>query len=72
MPCHPSLEVHLDDWIKATGIVAEKKKPLFRSVHKGDKLTGNAMSRVDIFQMTQWQVRRLKGDERRLRQTRFP
>lgn len=31
VPCHPSLEVHLDDWIKATGTTAEKKKPLFRS-----------------------------------------
>jgi integrase len=51
VPCHPSLEVHLDDWIKATGITAEKKKPLFRCVHKGDNLTGNAMSRFDIFQM---------------------
>jgi integrase/recombinase XerD len=51
VPCHPSLEVHLDDWIKATGIAPEKKKPLFRCVHKGDNLTPNAMSRFDIFQM---------------------
>jgi integrase/recombinase XerD len=51
VPCHASLGVHLDDWIKATGIAAEKKRPLFRSVHKGDKLTSNAMSRFDIFQM---------------------
>jgi integrase/recombinase XerD len=29
----------------------KRKKPLFRSVHKGDNLTGNAMSRFDIFQM---------------------
>jgi integrase len=50
-PCHPSLEVHLDDWIKATRIAAEKKKPLFRCLHKGDNLTPNAMSRFDIFQM---------------------
>jgi integrase len=41
----------LDDWIEATSVAAEKKKPLFRCVHKGDKLTGNAMSRFDIFQM---------------------
>jgi hypothetical protein len=51
VPCRPSLEVHMNDWIKVTGIAAEKKKPLFRSVHKGDNLTGNAMSRFDIFQM---------------------
>jgi integrase/recombinase XerD len=50
VPCHPSLEVHLDDWIKATGIVAEKTKPLFRCVHKGDNLTCKAMSRFDIVQ----------------------
>jgi len=51
VPCHRSLEVLLDESIKATGIAAEKKKPLFRCVHKGNNLTGNAMSRFDIFQM---------------------
>ena len=50
VPCHPSLEVHLNDWIEATGIAGEKQKPLFRCVHKGDNLTGNAMIRFDIFQ----------------------
>ena len=34
-----------------TGIAAEKKKPLFRCVRKGDNLSGNAMSRFEIFQM---------------------
>ena len=51
VPSHPSLEVHLNGWIRATETGAEKKKALFLSVHKGDDLTGNAMSRFEIFQM---------------------
>jgi integrase len=51
VPSHPNLEVHLNGWTRATGTGAEKKKLLFLSVHKGDDLTGNAMSRFAIFQL---------------------
>jgi integrase/recombinase XerD len=51
VPCHPSLEVYLDAWIRAAGSAGDKKGPLFRSMHKGDKLTHKPMTRFDVFQM---------------------
>ncbi len=51
VPCHPSLEGYLDAYIKAAGIASDNKRRLFRSMHKGDKLTDKPMSRFDVFQM---------------------
>jgi len=51
VPCHPSLEVYLDAYIKAAGIAGDNKGRLFRSMHKGDKLTDKPMTRFDVFQM---------------------
>jgi Phage integrase family len=38
-------------WIKTAGIGREKKKPLFRSVGKGERVSEKAMSRFDVFHM---------------------
>ena len=51
VPCHPSLEEYLNGWIQAAGIGRDKKRPLFRSMGKGDRLSEKAMSRFDILQM---------------------
>jgi integrase/recombinase XerD len=51
VPCHPTLEGYLDAYIKAAGITGDNKGRLFRSMHKGDKLTDKPMSRFDVFQM---------------------
>ena len=51
VPCHTSLEGYLDAYIKAAGIAGDNKGRLFRSMHKGDKLTNKSMTRFDVFQM---------------------
>ncbi len=51
VPCHPSLEGYLNDWITAAGITRDKKGPLFRSMGKGDRLGERAMSRFDVLHM---------------------
>jgi integrase/recombinase XerD len=48
---HASLESYLNDYIGAAGIARDNKGRLFRSMHKGDKLTDKPMSRFDVFQM---------------------
>jgi integrase len=51
VPCHPSLESHLNNYIRAAGITGDNKGRLFRSMHKGDKLTDKPMTRFDVFQL---------------------
>ena len=51
VPCHPSLESYLDAYIRAAGIASDTKGRLFRSMHKGDRLTDKAMTRFDVFHM---------------------
>ena len=51
VPCHPSLESYLDAYIRAAGIASDTKGRLFRSIHKGDRLTGKPMTRFDVFHM---------------------
>ena len=51
VPCHPSLESHLNNYIRAAGVAGDNKGRLFRSMHKGDKLTDKPMTRFDVFQM---------------------
>jgi site-specific recombinase XerD len=58
VPCHHSLDEYLDVWIAAAGIGDDKKGPLFRSFKKGDKLTGNPITRSDVLYMVK---RRAKG-----------
>jgi len=51
VPCHPSLQGYLEAYIRAADIAGNKKAWLFRSMHKGDKLTDQAMTRFDVFHM---------------------
>jgi len=51
VPCHPSLKGYLDDYVKAADIASDNKGRLFRSMHKGDKLTDKPMTRFDVFHM---------------------
>jgi integrase/recombinase XerD len=52
VPCHPSLEGYLNNWIATAGISHDKKESLFRSVGKGDRLGERAMSRSDVLHMS--------------------
>jgi hypothetical protein len=50
MPCHHKLEEYLDAYIKAAGIIDDRKGPLFRSaIGKAKKLGPGAMSRTDVW-----------------------
>ncbi len=51
VPCHHNLATYLDAWINTAGIAAEKKRPLFRAIRKGNKLTENPMAREDVLAM---------------------
>jgi integrase/recombinase XerD len=51
VPCHPSLESYLNAYIRAAGIAGDTKGRLFRSIHKGDRLTDKAMTRFAVFHM---------------------
>jgi len=57
VPCHHSLDEYLDAWIAAAGIGDDKKGPLFRSFKKGDKLTGNPITRSDVLYMIKRRAR---------------
>jgi site-specific recombinase XerD len=59
MPCHHKLEEYLDAYIKAAGVVDDRKGPLFRAaIGKTKKLGTGAMSRTDVWYM----VRRRAAD----------
>jgi integrase len=51
VPCHPILENYLDAYLRAAGIASDTKGRLFRSMHKGDRLTDMLMTRFDVFHM---------------------
>jgi integrase len=51
VPCYPTLEEYLNAWITAAGITRDKKGPLFRSMGKGDRHSGRAMSRFEVLHM---------------------
>jgi integrase len=57
VPCHHALDEYLDAWIRAAGLGDDKKAPLFSSIHKGNKLTGNSMTRSDILYMIKRRAR---------------
>ena len=59
MPCHHKLEAYLDEYIKAAGIVEERKEPLFRAaLGRTGQLSPRALSRIDVWYM----VRRRAAD----------
>jgi integrase len=51
------LDEYLDAWIRAGGIGGDKKGPLFPSIRKGNKLTGNPMTRSDVLYMIKRRAR---------------
>lgn len=54
MPANPVLQGYLDTYIEATGIVGERKGPLFRSgAKRSGQLTDKAMSRADVYRIIQ-------------------
>lgn len=51
VPAHHNAEAYLDAYLDAAGIWDEKKSPLFRSVDRRRRLTGNPMARQDVLRM---------------------
>jgi site-specific recombinase XerD len=51
MPCNHNAEAFLHTYIEGTGIAADAKRPLFRTVGRDGKLTGNALHRVNAFEL---------------------
>ena len=52
MPAHHTLEAYLDEYVKAAGIVADPKGPLFRSAPgTGAGLTRNPLRTADVWRM---------------------
>jgi site-specific recombinase XerD len=51
LPAHHALEGYLDAYIEATGIAAEPKSFLFRSIPGGVKLSDRPLSRTDVLRM---------------------
>lgn len=51
MPCNHNAEAFLHAYIDGTGIAADAKGPLFRSVGRDGKLTGNALHRINAFEL---------------------
>lgn len=54
MPCHPTLEMYLRDYIQGTGIGADPKGPLFRTIGRGTgRLTRTILSQSNAYAMVQ-------------------
>jgi site-specific recombinase XerD len=52
MPCHHTLETYLDAYIKGTGIGAEGKGPLFRTIRRGTgRLSTTALPQANAYAM---------------------
>ena len=59
MPEHHTLEEYLDEYVKAAGIAADPKGPLFRSVPgTGAGLTCNPLSTADVWRMIRSRVKK--------------
>lgn len=51
VPAHHQVEEYLDNYIRAAGIGAEPRSPLFRTISKSGWITANAMTRNDALRM---------------------
>jgi site-specific recombinase XerD len=52
MPCHHTLEIYLDAYIEGTGIGAEGKGPLFRTIQRGTgRLSTTALPQANAYAM---------------------
>jgi integrase len=58
MPCHHALEEYLHAYIDGTGIGADPKGPLFRTIGRGSRaLTGTALPQSNAYAMVQRRAR---------------
>jgi integrase len=54
MPCHHNLEAYLEAYIEHTGIAADPKGPLFRTIGRGTgQLTRTSLPRANAYAMVQ-------------------
>jgi integrase/recombinase XerD len=51
VPAHHTARVYLDAYLKAAGIAADAKGPLFRTIGRRRELTRNPMHRIDALRM---------------------
>ncbi|OTP68800.1 tyrosine-type recombinase/integrase [Caballeronia sordidicola] len=52
MPCHHTLEIYLDAYVEGTGIGAEGKGPLFRTIQRGTgRLSTTALPQANAYAM---------------------
>ena len=58
VPAHHNAEQYLDAYLEAAGIAHEKGTPLWRVMTTKGTVTGNRMSRLDVFRMVKRRVRR--------------
>jgi site-specific recombinase XerD len=57
VPAHHSADEYLDAYLTAAAIAAEKRSPLFRSIHRSGRITERGMTRNDAFRMIKRRVR---------------
>lgn len=54
LPCHHSLEVYLDDYIKAAGLKDVPRAPLFQTIRRGTgQLSGSPLPQANAYAMIQ-------------------
>ncbi len=52
MPCHHNLELYLDEYVEAAGIVGDRKLAIFRSMKgKTGQITERALTQPDVYRM---------------------
>ncbi len=51
MPCNHNAEAYLHTYIEGTGLAADPKGPLFRTVGRDGKLTANPLHRVNAYEL---------------------
>jgi len=58
MPCHPSLEIYLQDHIEAAGLAGDRKGALFRTTFRRiGVMTDRLMTQSDAWRMRQRRAR---------------
>lgn len=57
VPAHHAVEQYLDLYLKAAGIQAGRRTPLFRTLNRSGQLTAKAMTRNDMFRMVKRRAR---------------
>ena len=57
VPAHHNAEAYLDAYLEAAGIAADRNAPLFRTLDRARRLTGQRMCRVDALRMVKRRCR---------------